>query len=487
MELDPSACYQALVSRDARFDGRFFVGVGSTGIYCRPVCPARTPREDRCAFFPSAAAAEKSGFRPCLRCRPELAPGLAPVDATGRLAARIAERLENGGFSEDSVADLAAEMAISERHLRRVVRGEFGVSPVELAQTQRLLLAKRLLTDTDLTITEVAFASGFQSIRRFNALFQSRYRLNPTAIRQSRRSRTGGRPDTLTCSLGYHLPFDWTALLRFLAARATPGCEAVEEGRYLRTVREGDRRGWLVVEPFPGRPTLRVTLSASLAPVILPVLRRLRRLFDLHADPEPILACLGPLAAGAPGLRVPGAFDGFETAVRAILGQQVSVRAATTLAGRLAQLCGEQLDTPWTALTHLAPTAGALTDSRPEELSALGILPARAETLVRLSRAVAAGELALAPTADLDAEMDRLLRIPGIGEWTVQYLAMRVYRWPDAFPHTDLALRRSMGGITAADLLARAEAWRPWRAYAAMHLWSADAPTSPITPSTAAP
>ena len=469
MDLDTDCCYQAVLTHDARFDGVFFVGVSTTRIYCRTVCTARTPRPDRCTFYPSAASAERAGYRPCLRCRPELAPGLSRLDSGDRLASEAAARIEAGALAEGGATGLAREMGISERHLRRVIAREFGVSPVALAQTQRLLLAKRLLTDTDLPVGEVAFASGFSSLRRFNALFRERYRLNPTDLRRARPS--GLPPETLACEVSYRPPLDWDALLCFLVGRASSGVEALDGRGYLRTVRLGASRGWIKVEPIPERPALRVTLSAGLAPILRPALGRVRRLFDLQAAPLTIAACLGPLAAANPGLRVPGAFDGFEVAVRAILGQQVSVRAASTLAGRFAAAFGDPLLTPHATLTHLPPTPERVAAARPEELVALGILTTRAHSILALAHAVASDELSLEPGGDPEEAMARLRSLPGIGEWTAQYVALRALAWPDAFPHTDLGIRKAMGGASPKRLLETAEQWRPWRAYAAMHLW----------------
>ena len=469
MNLDPTSCYQALLTHDARFDGAFFVGVSSTRIYCRTVCTAKTPKSANCTFYPSAAAAEAAGYRPCLRCRPELAPGLAQIDAVDALARDAAGRIESGALTEGSVSDLAAEMGVSERNLRRVIAREFGVSPVQLAQTQRLLLAKRLLTDTDMGIGEVAFASGFSSLRRFNALFQERYRLNTTALRKTQPSRT--KPDMLLCEVSYRPPLDWDSLLSFLVSRASCGVEALNEGRYLRTVQIGKSRGWLSAALSPDRPTLRVEISASLAPVLRPTLARVRRLFDLAANPTAIADRLGPLAETRPGLRVPGAFDGLELAVRAILGQQVTVKAASTLAGRFAAAFGEPTETPFESLTHFAPTAARIAEAEPSALIALGILATRAHSILALARTVSEGQISLEPGSNVEETMQRLQDLPGIGVWTAQYIAMRALSWPDAFPHTDLGIMKALGEKNPKRILETAEQWRPWRAYAAMHLW----------------
>lgn len=469
VKLDPDTCYQALLTHDSRFDGVFYVGVRTTGIYCRTVCPARTPRRESCTFHPSAAAAERAGFRPCLRCRPELAPGNARVDALGRLAAAVLDRLESGTLPEDGIAALAGELGVTDRHLRRVVRTEFGVSPVELAQTQRLLLAKRLLTDTALPVTEVAFASGFSSVRRFNALFQERYRLSPSGLRRSRSSP--GVPPLLRFAVGYRPPLDWSALLHFLEQRASPGVELIENGTYHRTVRFGRAAGWVSVRPHLERSLLQVEVAASLAGVVRPVLAGVKRLFDLAAEPQRIAEQLGALAEAHPGLRIPGSMDGFETAVRAILGQQVSVKAATTLAGRLAARFGEPLPDAPPGLGQLSPAAETLACADVSQLTELGLTGARARCVLTLARAVAEGRISLAPQADVEAALARLQELPGIGEWTAHYLAMRVFGWPDAFPHADLGIRKALGDLPPREVLRLAERWRPWRAYAAMHLW----------------
>jgi AraC family transcriptional regulator of adaptative response / DNA-3-methyladenine glycosylase II len=473
MTLDSSICYRALRARDARFDGRFFVAVSSTRIYCRPVCTVKPPRRENCRFFPSAAAAESSGYRPCLRCRPELAPGNASVDATTRLAQAAASMMEDATLDQAGLDALAARLGITDRHLRRAFGAEFGVSPVEFAQTQKLLLAKRLLTDTALPVTEVAFASGFGSVRRFNALFKRRYRLRPSQLR--REAPPAAAADVLGFELSFRPPFDWPAVSAFLGARAIAGVEAVEDGGYRRTVRiPGDGKehsGWIAVAVSPKKPTLRVAVSASLAKALPPVLSRVKALMDLACHPAEVAQALGSLARRHPGLRVPGAFDGFEIAVRAILGQQVTVAAARTVAGRFAAAFGDAIATPFDSLTTLFPTAARVAGLPPERIARLGMPGARARTVVALARAVADGRLALVPNADIDATLETLRTLPGVGEWTAQYIAMRALSWPDAFPHTDLGVMKALGETDARRVLAAGEAWRPWRAYAVMHLW----------------
>jgi AraC family transcriptional regulator of adaptative response / DNA-3-methyladenine glycosylase II len=476
MDLDAESCYRALAARDPRFDGVFFVGVTTTRIYCRPVCPASTPGRERCRFFPSAAAAEQAGFRPCLRCRPELAPGHAPVDAARHLAYAVAARIEAGALDDGgSLETLAAEFGRSSRQLRRAVRQELGVSPVELAQTHRLLLAKQLLTETRLPVIQVALASGFASVRRFNALFRSHYRLTPSRLRRARGPTSG--EGSVRLRLSYRPPLAWPEMLRYLAGRSLAGVECVCGPCYLRTAALGKHRGWVRVEPVEGRNALAVELSLSLVPVLPGLLARLRNLFDLNARPDVIVrhlggdARIGPAIRRCPGLRVPGAFHGFELAVRAVLGQQVSVRAATTVAGRMAAAFGQPIETPFPGLNRLSPTPERLAAVDIAELAALGIPGKRAETVRTLARAAAAGQLPLEPGPAPGDTLGRLLQLPGVGEWTAQYIVMRAARWPDAFPHGDLGLRNGMGEMSSGQLLRTAEAWRPWRAYAAMHVW----------------
>jgi len=480
MTLDDDACYRALLARDARFDGVFFTGVKTTGIYCRPVCTAKTPGRDRCRFFASAALAERAGFRPCLKCRPELAPGHAPVDSVRTVARAAAARIEAGalhGAQEGGggLEELAASLGVSSRQLRRAVRNELGVSPVELAQTNRLLLAKRLIAETQLPMVQVALAAGFHSVRRFNSLFRSHYRLTPSALRRARSPEIAR--DCLRLVLAYRPPLAWEAMLRFLAARAIAGVECVSGGAYLRTVGVGEHRGWLKIALVADRNLLAVELSTTLAPALPPVLARLRNLFDLDARPDVVAGHLAldpllrPSVKRQPGLRVPGAFDGFELGLRAIVGQQVSVRGASTLAGRIAERFGEAIETPLPCLNRLTPTAESIAAARSATLAGFGLPAARAESLRNLARVVARGELDLEPGVDPTAIVERLVELPGIGPWTAEYIAMRALRWPDAWPAGDLGLLKAARLKSAHALEQAAEPWRPWRAYGAMHLW----------------
>jgi AraC family transcriptional regulator, regulatory protein of adaptative response / DNA-3-methyladenine glycosylase II len=475
VDLDRETCFRALAARDRRFDGRFFVAVRTTGIYCRPICPARTPRADRVAFFARAAEAERAGFRACFRCRPELAPGAGPVDAVPRLVAAASARIEGGSLNEGSVDDLAASLGVSARHLRRAVQAELGVSLVDLAQSRRLALAKQLLQDTSLPMGEVALAAGFSSLRRFNALFRARFERPPSAVR---RAHGAGDPGALTLRLDYRPPFDWASELRFLAGRCTAGVEQVEGGAYRRTVRLGACSGWLEVTAAPDRPALRVAVSPSLTGALMPLVARLRGLFDLDARPDAIAArlrkdpLLAPSVRRSPGVRVTGAFDGFECAVRVVLGQQVSVAAATTIAGRLAGALGGPIETPFPGLDRLPATPEAVADAGEDRLARLGMPGARARTLLGLARGAVDGSLALHRGGDADAVRAALLEVPGVGPWTAEVVAMRALGAPDAFPGGDLGVLRALGVRSAREAEARAEAWRPWRAYGVMHLWA---------------
>jgi AraC family transcriptional regulator of adaptative response / DNA-3-methyladenine glycosylase II len=470
--LDPETCYRAMQAHDARFDGCFFIAVSSTGIYCRPVCRVKAPKRENCTFYASAALAEAAGYRPCLRCRPELAPGNASVDAGARIAHQAATLIENGALTDLGMDGIARRTGVTTRHLRRVFQTEFGVTPIGFAQTQRLLLAKRLLTDTALPMAVVAFSAGYNSLRRFNASFQERYRLTPEQLRKARVDST---VDALTLELGYRPPYDWDTLIGFLGARAIGGVEAVDPSAYRRTVQIVQRgrahNGWIEIRrPDHRRSLMRVVASASLAQVVPAVLARVKHLMDLSCSPVQIGEALGH----RPGLRVPGAFDGFEIAVRAILGQQVSVAAARTLACRIAHAFGTPVETPYEGLCRAFPTAGAIADLDVQRLAQLGVLPSRARTILALARMLAEGSIHLEPGVNVAATIDRLQSIAGIGEWTAQYIAMRALAWPDAFPHTDLGVMKALQEKNPRRVLEAGEAWRPWRAYAVMHLWTSE-------------
>ena len=474
MVLNDDSAWLALKARDARFDGRIFVGVTSTGVYCRPVCRVRTPRRENCRFFETRAQAEAAAFRPCLKCRPEIAPGLSAMDSSRVLADDAARRIEqavHGGESLELPA-LAAKLGVTDRHLRRIFQAAHGVSPHEYLTTQRLLLAKQLLTDTALPITQVALASGFASLRRFNAAFAERYRLKPTQLRKPR----AAPPAERAMRLAWRPPYDVAGVLSFYAHRELPGVEQVDGMTLRRTLAAGLRgqpvAGWFEARFVPERNEVHLRTSSSLSPVLGEVLQRVRQGLDLDADPSRIAPALTTLPVAArPGLRLPGAMDGFEAAVRVILGQQVTLKAARTLTHRLVQRFGARIDTPFPALTHLFPTAGTLVTASAEDIGTLGIVRQRVRAIQALAAAVEAGALELHRGAPLAPTLDALRALPGVGEWTAQLIAMRALSWPDAFPSTDIGLLNALHTRDVRAVEAMAEAWRPWRAYALMALW----------------
>ena len=472
--LTDDARYAALIARDSRFDGVFFVGVQTTGIYCRPICPARTPARPRCEFFTSPALAERAGFRACFRCRPELAPGGAPTEAVDMLVASVAQKIGEGALNERSLDDLAAELGVTARHLRRATEAKLGVSPVELAQSRRLALAKQLVQDTSLPLTDIAFAAGFGSVRRFNAVFSARMGRSPSSLRTSAAARTVDAPESITLRLDYRPPYDWDHVLGFLRGRAIPGVEIVTADDYRRVVHIDGHVGTIRVQH--GKSALRLAVAPSLLPVLMPVVARVRRMFDLDAQPTAIAALFGrdkllaPLVAKRPGLRVPGAIDPFEASVRALLGQQVSVAAATTLAGRFAAAFGTPHD-GGAGLTTRFPTVGEVVAAGAERIGKLGLPRTRAAAIHNFAAVLARGELVLDAACDLDAFVAQLVELPGIGPWTAHYLAMRALHVPDAFPAADLGVQKALRRSGARAAEARAEAWRPYRAYAVMHLW----------------
>ncbi len=491
---ESDACYLAMKTHDARFDGRFFTAVTSTGIYCRPVCRVKTPRRENCRFYHHAAQAEAAGFRPCLRCRPELAPRpdeaavWSTADASRLLAlqaARLMDQPEAWWPSEradtrGSVAPLAERLGVSDRHLRRIFEAQFGVSPLQYLQTRRLLAAKQLIADTALPMTEVALASGFASVRRFNAAFVSHYGLNPSALR-----RAGPAPAAhgIRVRLGWRPPHDVAAMLRFFGRRAIVGVEQVTGDRLARTVRIDHgaqaRCGWLSARFDVAACEVELSVDDALAPVLPAVIARVRALFDLDADPAAIDAALHAAFPLGDGVRVPGAMDGFELAVRAVLGQQVTVAAARTLGARLVQAFGEPIATPVAGLDRLFPTPAALAAASGDALGRLGIVRQRQAALQALAHEALEGRLALQPGADVARTCAALQALPGIGDWTAQYIAMRALRWPDAFPAGDVALQKALGVAGARAAAQASEAWRPWRSYAVLRAWHAAAAAPP--------
>jgi AraC family transcriptional regulator, regulatory protein of adaptative response / DNA-3-methyladenine glycosylase II len=483
-----AACYQAMKTRDARFDGRFFVGVTSTKIYCRPICRVRMPLQKNCTFHCSAAAAEQCGFRPCMKCRPELAPGWSTMDDSRILAHAAARLIEDSMGEPLDLESVASRVGITSRHLRRIFAREYGATPVAYAQTHRLLFAKRLLTDTSMTVTQVAYASGFGSLRRMNALFAERYRFSPGTLRKgaTAKARQGVQPFRFT--VPYRPPYQWEHMLNFFKVRAIPGLETVANGTYARVLyikyRDANTQqpkrivSWVSVENIHTRSSLQVNVSAAFAEVLSQVLTAVRRVFDVAACPDEIEASLGDLAIAHKGLRLPGAWDGFELAVRAILGQQVSVKAAQTIATRLTVQFGEPLATEEMALNlnRSFPSADRVAGLKVSQIAALGMPTARAQAILDLARAVASGAMDPSPRSNVDALMAQLARIRGVGTWTAQYIAMRALSWPDAWLPRDVVIQRALAlpNTQAGERAARkrAEAWRPWRSYATMHLWN---------------
>jgi AraC family transcriptional regulator of adaptative response / DNA-3-methyladenine glycosylase II len=473
MEIDAGVMERARRARDARFDGRFFVGVVTTGIYCRPICPAATPKSIHVRYFPSAAAAAEAGFRPCLRCRPEASPGTAAWLGSSVTVSRALKLIAAGALDTRGVEALAERLGIGARHLRRLFLKHLGAAPAAVAQTRRLHFAKKLIDETALPLTEVAFSAGFKSIRRFNATFQNQYGRSPRELRRIGLRAQPGAANEYCFRLAYRPPYDWEALVEFLRLRATPGVESVTAGNYLRTISLDGASGFIETRPVAGASFLEVRVHFPDPRALLRILERARRMFDLGADPLEIAGHLGrdPLLARSvalrPGLRVPGGFDGFELAVRAVLGQQVTVKGASTLAGRLVEAFGARSE-------HglLFPAAEALAEA---DCGRVGLTRTRAQTLRDLARAVSRGAISF----DLDFEtfVAEFTAVRGIGAWTAEYVAMRALGEPDAFPASDLglldAVARAEGVTTAKALKERAEAWRPWRAYAAMHLWTA--------------
>ncbi len=481
MDLDNRRLYKALTARDSRFDGVFFVGVTSTDIYCRPICPVKTPKQANCRFFDTPQEAEHAGFRPCLRCRPELAPGSAPVDDSQRIAQLIVQRLEEGKLDEKGLEQIADEFELSSRQIRRIVHKELGVPPIQLLLTRRLLLAKQLLTETALPITEVAFASGFASLRRFNDAFNTRYGMPPTRLRRKaagdRAAMTGS--ETSILQLSYRPPYDWKGVLAFLKTRALIGIEHVTDSSYARTVQLGGAKGWIRVTQAQGKHALMLEFTHSLTPVLPALLSRVRALFDLNARPDLISRHLRRderLAAAVranPGMRVPGAFNGFELGLRAILGQQVTVKAATTIACRFVEAFGESVVTPFAELNRLTPAPARIAAASVDDIARHGIIAARCKSIIALADAQGSGALCLdgGTHHNPDDSIRRLAELPGIGQWTAHYIAMRALRWPDAFPKEDIAVRNNLGGVTAKEAEALSQCWRPWRSYAVMHVW----------------
>jgi len=484
VNLDPDVCYRAIQTKDVRFDGRIFVGVRTTGIFCRPICPARTPNRENCLFFANAAAAHEAGFRPCLRCQPELSPNLFSQVGTVATVSRALRLIAEGVLNDGTVVDLATRLGVGDRQLRKLFVKHLGTSPIVVAQTQRLLFAKQLLDETSLPIIDVAMASGFSSLRRFNTVIRKTYQRSPTELRKRQsKQNTASKTPNITIKLPFNPPYHWAAFTRFLTPRVTPGLEAVGADFYRRTIALDDIHGIVEVRPVKTQNYLVASIRFSKVALLAQIVERFRRLLDLDANVADITthlqqnSRLDPEIFALSGLRVPGAWDPFELATRAILGQQVSVMAATNLAGRLVETYGERLvieGVPWvdSDLRFVFPRPETLAAA---DLTSLGIPRARAFSITSLAAVVAQDSQFLNRFQSLEDAVHQLSQLPGIGEWTAQYIAMRALREPDAFPAADLGLLRAMKQLgyvaTKADLLAIAQSWRPWRAYAAMFLW----------------
>ncbi|HEX4267414.1 MAG TPA: AlkA N-terminal domain-containing protein [Steroidobacteraceae bacterium] len=480
LPFDSTVLERARLSRDPRFDGKFFIAVTSTGIYCRPICPASpSPRKGNVRYFGSAAAAAEAGFRPCLRCRPEAAPGTPAWLGTSAVVRRALRLINEGALDEVSVGEFAARVGVGARHLDRLFLQHVGASPLAVAQTRRLHFAKRLIDESDLPMTQIALAAGFGSLRRFNDAFRNAYRRPPRELRRERRGpplRRAG--DEVSLALSYRPPYDWDHLRGFLAVRATPGVERVDENSYGRLIRTDAGHAVIQVQPLAGKDALQLRVQGAPATALFQIATAARRVFDLSADPALLAAglesdpLLRPLVRRRPGIRIPGTWDPFECAVRAVLGQQITVAAARTLAGRLVERVGEPVATAVTGLDRLFPTPRALAAAN---LDGLGLTGARIGALQALGQAVAEGRVAFDRPAD--EVVASLVELPGFGEWTAQYIALRALGEPDAFLTADLIVRRMAAGdgapLTLKELERRADAWRPWRGYAVMHLWCA--------------
>lgn len=476
--------YRAYSARDKRFDGLFFIGSKTTRIYCRPICPAKIPKESNCLFFESAAKAEKAKFRPCLRCRPELAPGKSPIDRSQYIAESLIYFVEEQeGIEVENFESLARKFELSSRQLRRIVQNEFGVSLKELLLTRRLLLAKKLLTETSLLIIDIAFASGFASLRRFNDAFRIRYGMPPSRLRKKRTLEIAQEKitETVTLQLNYRKPFDWMHLLVFLRLQILKGVNAViDDSAYCRTVEIKKARGWVRVCDCPEKSALKVTLSQSLIAVLPILLRRLRSLFDLSARPLMISAqlqrdpFLKKIICKNPGLRVPGAFDSFEVAYMAILRPNQTIQSSSKLADSIAHVYGEPIQTPESQLIRLTPTAERVSTLTVQELVNLSVSHSDAQKLIALAKTICRGELALIPGVDPEKTIEKLSSVLNVGSVTAQAIAMRALQWPDAFSEKSKELQEVLGHLSPTKVKQISSNWRPWRAYATLYLWQAE-------------
>lgn len=486
--IDDEKRYQAMRSKDSRFDGWFFVAVRTTGIYCRPSCPAVTPKRENVRFYSSSAAAQTAGFRACKRCRPDATPGSPEWNVRADVVGRAMRLISDGVVDRTGVSGLAAELGYSERQLHRLLTAEMGAGPLALARAQRAQTTRILLEMTDLPMTEIAFASGFSSVRQFNETIRQVFARTPSEIRLRGGNQAGIRAvGSIRLRLPFRPPMDHVRLFRFLAARAVPGVEEFTDGKYRRVLSLPRSTGIVEVSPSDGQPYLWGRLWLDDLRDLGAAVQRCRCLLDLDADPQAVAETLGgcevlaPLVAASPGLRSPGAVDAGELAVRALLGQQVSVASARTIAGRLTARYGKPLTTPNGGLTHVFPGPESLLAADPEDLP----MPrSRRKALLGLAEALASGQLTLGPGTDREESEARLRALPGIGPWTASYIRMRALGDPDVFLPTDLGVRRALERLGRAaepkDALALARSWHPWRSYALHHLWSV---LSPLTDS----
>jgi AraC family transcriptional regulator, regulatory protein of adaptative response / DNA-3-methyladenine glycosylase II len=478
MQLSTAICSRARKTRDPRFDGRFFIGVLTTRIYCRPICPVRSPKEENIRYFPSAAAAAEAGLRPCLRCRPECSPGTPAWLGTSATVSRALRLIGESSLEDTGMDALAARLGIGSRHLRRLFLQHLGASPIAVAQTRRLHFAKKLIDETNLPMRDIALSAGFGSVRRFNATFQNTYKRTPTHLRKLAHQEQANVADEYCFQLRFRPPFAWDALLEFLAPRATPGVESVSGGHYRRTVSIHEHNGWVDASLNPSGDALSLRIHFPEPRSLFLIVERVRQMFDLAADPQVIASHLRAQSLlhervdARPGLRVPGCWDPFELAIRAVLGQQVTVKGATTLAARLVRAFGKPVLTT-EGLTHLFPSPEILAVS---DLQSIGLPRARAHCLQSLALAVRDKELVFTGVADTDEFKRRFCELPGIGNWTANYVAMRALGEPDAFPASDLGLLHAAGSRSPRELEQLSQNWRPWRAYAAMYLWQTPAP-----------
>ena len=478
MLLNPDDYEDARQSRDPRFDGRFFVGVTSTGIYCRPVCPVKIPLKKNIQLYPSAAAAAVAGFRPCLRCRPESSPGTPAWSGSSWKVSRALQLIDLGFLDDSSVDNLANELGVTARQLSRLFRDHIGASPIDVAQTRRLHFAKKLVDETDLPFSEICFASGFGSIRRFNAVFYATYQRSPKELRQRQKKSKGLADKPLCITLSYRPPFDWRSMLAFLEFRHIPGVEHVTENSYARTICIDGVVGDFKVYFSETAAELKLEINFPQSKALYNIVDRVRSLFDLRADSESIEAffkqdaILKSIVKKHSGLRVPGCWDGFEVSVRAILGQQVTVAAATTLAGRVAKEFGAEYTGRNEQLTRVFPTARVVAQA---DLNGMGIVGARIDAIKAVAKMVASEELVINCTTPTNEFVEKICSIKGVGQWTAYYIAMRALADPNAFPYGDLILCRAATkpgeALTPKQLLGVSLVWQPWRAYAVIFLW----------------